>query len=115
MLLLTKVLSAAGDNCLGAASIGVTVGGDIGMAAVSTTAAGDNRKCAGVCCMTAAGIAVALYPGSWGEGEERAWYTPFTHALNHPNFPGIQILTIHIHDTMTSKKAWTFGTSKPCA
>ena len=28
---------------------------------------------------------VASYPGSRGEGEERAWYTPFAHALNQPS------------------------------
>ena len=36
-----------------------------------------------------------------GGGGERAWYAMFVHALNHPNFPGIWILTVHVRDTVT--------------
>jgi len=31
---------------------------------------------------------LASYPGSGGGGEKRAWYRPFAHAFNYPNFLG---------------------------
>ena len=41
-------------------------------------------------------MTLASYPGSWGEGGERAWYTLFAIVLNYPDFPGIRILSMHI-------------------
>ena len=48
---------------------------------------------------------ISLVPRLLWEGEERAWYTPFVHALNHPVFPGIGIFRpLLCYDDVTSRR-----------
>ena len=54
----------------------------------------------------------SLVPRLLWEGEERAWYILFAHALNHPNFPGIGIFSVHFCVTMTSRVGMSMLTNE---